>query len=68
MTKNSKKKELTKDDILKIQIAKEIGLSQKIEAHGWSSLTARESGRIGGIMTSRKKQLKQEENEKNDEL
>lgn len=60
MTKNSKKKELTQDDILKIQIAKEIGLSQKIEDYGWSSLTARESGRIGGIMTSRKKQLKQE--------
>lgn len=56
--KKKKKKELTKDDILKYEIAEELGLMDKIEGMGWGGLTAKESGRIGGIMTSRKKKAK----------
>lgn len=53
--KNKKKKIETEDDILKYEIAGELGLLDKIEEVGWAGLTAKESGRIGGIMTSRKR-------------
>lgn len=55
---NKKDKPLTKEDLLKYEIASELGLMDKINKDGWKSLTARESGRIGGIMTKRKKQQK----------
>lgn len=42
---------------LKYEIANELGLSEKVNSFGWSSLTAEETGRIGGLMTRRKKQL-----------
>lgn len=50
-----KKKELTPQDILKYEIAEELGLMEKVNRLGWGGLTARETGRIGGIMTSKKK-------------
>lgn len=54
-----KKKELTeaekKDLAMKMEIAEELGLMEKVERLGWKGLTARESGRIGGIMGNRKK-------------
>lgn len=58
----AKEKKKTVNDILKYEIAKELGLSDKIEKYGWKSLTSRESGRIGGIIHKRKKKL----NENND--
>lgn len=48
-----KKKEPTAQDLLKMEIARELGLWDKIQKFGWGELTAEESGRIGGIMTSR---------------
>ena len=42
---------------LKYEIAEELGLKDKVEALGWSGLTAEETGRIGGVMTKRKKIL-----------
>lgn len=56
--KNKKKKELTPDDIMKLEIAKEIGLMDKVEELGWGGLTAKETGRIGGLMTAKKKKRK----------
>ncbi|WOO38502.1 small, acid-soluble spore protein, alpha/beta type [Anaerocolumna sp. AGMB13020] len=52
--------ELTPDERLKYEIASELGLMDKVKESGWKSLSAKESGRIGGIMTKRKKQLKME--------
>lgn len=52
------KKPITLDDKMKYEIAKELGLMDKIEEGGWKSLTAKESGRIGGLMTTRKRKLK----------
>lgn len=57
--KKKKKKELTKDDLLKLEIAEELGLNDRIKQVGWGGLTAKESGRIGGIMTSRKRKNKE---------
>lgn len=42
---------------MKYEIAAELGLSEKVDKYGWSALTAEETGRIGGIMTKRKKEL-----------
>ena len=56
MNKTVKKpKPLTANDILKYEIANELGLMDKINAAGWKSLTAKESGRIGGILAKRRK-------------
>ncbi|WP_297132018.1 small, acid-soluble spore protein, alpha/beta type [Terrisporobacter sp.] len=68
--KNEKRvKPLTNDDIMKYEIAQELGLLDKVDEKGWAGLTAKEAGRIGGILTSRKKQLKKkaEEEDKKDE-
>ena len=53
-----KKKEPTLEDKLKYEIAEELGLMDKINQVGWGGLTAKESGRIGGLITVRKKELK----------
>ncbi len=45
---------MTQDDILKYEIAEELGLMDKIRKNGWKGLTGKESGRIGGIMKKRK--------------
>ena len=40
---------LTPEELLKYEIATELGLSDKVLQHGWKSLTSKESGRIGGL-------------------
>ncbi len=52
--KNKKAQEID-ENTQKFEIAEELGLADKIREMGWAGLTAKESGRIGGIMTSRKK-------------
>jgi len=55
-------KELTSMEMLrekiKYEIAEELGLKEKVDEVTWSGLTSEETGRIGGIMTRRKKELK----------
>lgn len=58
-----KEKRITREDILqmegtermKYEIAEEMGLLDKVLKDGWRSLSAKETGKIGGIMTSRKR-------------
>ena len=52
-TKKDKPK--TPEDILKFEIAEELGLDEKVREKGWKSLTSKESGKIGGIMSARLK-------------
>ena len=58
------KKELTEAEKrnlqMKLEIAEELGLMDKVEQFGWKGLTSRESGRIGGIMGKRKKEERKE--------
>ena len=60
-SKIKQNKELTDNEILrekiKYEIAEELGLKDKVEKLGWGGLSAEETGRIGGIMTKRKKEL-----------
>jgi hypothetical protein len=53
--KRKKKEGPSPRDLLKNEIAQELGLWEKIKQYGWGELTAEETGRIGGIMTSRMK-------------
>ena len=46
---------MTPEELLKYEIADEIGLGDKILKGGWKSLTSKESGRIGGMLSSRTK-------------
>lgn len=59
--RQKKVKPLTENDIMKLEIADELGLTEKIKVCGFAGLTARETGRIGGIMTARKKKGKKED-------
>ncbi|MEG1871052.1 MAG: small, acid-soluble spore protein, alpha/beta type, partial [Peptostreptococcaceae bacterium] len=40
-------KPLTDNDIMKYEIASELGLIDKVSECGWAGLTAKEAGRIG---------------------
>lgn len=42
-------------ELLKHEIAEELGLGDKISGGGWKALTAQESGRVGGILAKREK-------------
>lgn len=67
MSKNKKKlARLTPEDQLKYEIAEELGLLDQVIDSGWKSLSAKETGRIGGIMAKRKKEMKEESLKKAD--
>ncbi|MDF2877693.1 MAG: small acid-soluble spore protein alpha/beta type [Clostridia bacterium] len=47
---------LSTHEKMKLEIAEELGLLEKVQEGGWKSLSAKETGRIGGLMTKRKRQ------------
>ncbi len=47
--------ELTEDEKLKYEIAEELGLLDKVLKEGWRTLSAKETGRIGGLMAGRRR-------------
>ena len=53
--------EQQENERLKFEIAEELGLLEKVERLGWKGLTARETGRIGGLMNQKKKEKRNEE-------
>ena len=46
---------LSKAEKQKYEIADEMGVLDKVLKDGWKSLSAKETGRIGGLMTKKKK-------------
>lgn len=67
--KNKKFKIETVEDKWKYEIASDLGLLDKVLEGGWGALTAKETGRIGGMITVRKKKSqKQKEEESNEEI
>lgn len=50
--------ELPEEEKIKYEIAEEIGILDKVLENGWKSLSAKETGRIGGLMTRRRKAKK----------
>jgi small acid-soluble spore protein F (minor alpha/beta-type SASP) len=45
------------NDKIKYEIINELGLLDKVKSYGWKSLTAKETGRIGGLITKKKKTI-----------
>ncbi|MFR8547965.1 MAG: small, acid-soluble spore protein, alpha/beta type [Lachnospiraceae bacterium] len=56
--KNLQWEQLSPDDQMKYEIAEELGLLEKVRESGWKSLSAKETGRIGGLMTKKKRERK----------
>lgn len=50
--------EIKEEEKLKYEIAGELGLLDRVLSDGWSSLSARETGRIGGILRQRRQSEK----------
>ena len=46
--------ELDADVQKKYEVAKELGIYDKVLEKGWGSLTAEETGRVGGLLRKRK--------------
>jgi hypothetical protein len=73
MSKKKKEKEIDLEHIkpeekVKYELAEELGYLDKVMAGGWKSLTAKESGRIGGLMTKRKREMQKKLAEEKNEL
>lgn len=51
--------EVPEEEKLKYEIAEELGLLDKVLETGWKSLSAKETGRIGGLMTKRRREEKE---------
>ena len=64
MSKKEEKIDLDKipeNEKIKYEIAGELGLLDKVLDTGWKSLSAKETGRIGGLMTKRRREEKRKE-------
>ena len=49
---------LPEEQKLKYEIAQELGILDKVLESGWKSLSAKETGRIGGLLASKRKEEK----------
>lgn len=47
--------ELTKEELMKYEIAEELGLLDKVMTEGWRALSSKETGRIGGLLAKKKR-------------
>ena len=45
---------LDEEEKMKYEVAEELGLLDKVLEYGWKSLTSKETGRIGGLVTKNK--------------
>lgn len=65
MTKKKEKpidlNNLEPDEKMKYEIAGELGLLDKVLDQGWRSLTSKETGRIGGLVTKKKREQQNKE-------
>ena len=47
--------ELKPEELKKYEIAKELGLLDRVLSDGWQSLSAKETGKIGGMLSGQSK-------------
>ena len=50
-------RELSGEERMKYEIAEELGLLDKVLEEGWKTLSAKETGRSGGLVTKRKREM-----------
>lgn len=53
-------RELSVEEKMKYEIAEELGLLDRVLEEGWKTLSAKETGRIGGLVTKRKREMQSE--------
>ena len=54
---------LTREEKMNYEIAEELGLLDRVMEEGWKTLSAKETGRIGGLVTRRKREERRTESE-----
>lgn len=59
--REKKPKPLTPRDLMKLEIADELGFLAKVQTVGWAGLSAMEAGAVGGIMSHRLRRAPQPE-------
>ena len=52
--------ELTEEEKMKYEVAEELGLLDKGLKEGWRSLTSKETGKIGGLVTKKRRDMRVE--------
>ena len=52
--------ELTDEEKMKYEVAEELGLLDKVLKEGWRSLTSKETGKIGGLVTKKRREMRVE--------
>ena len=52
--------ELTEEEKMKYEVAEELGLLDKVLKEGWRSLTSKETGKIGGLVTKKRRDMRVE--------
>ncbi len=50
--------EINPEEKMKYEIAEELGLLDKVLKDGWKSLSAKDTGRIGGLVTKKRNEQK----------
>ena len=53
-------KNLEPEEKVKYEIAEELGLLDKVMEYGWKSFTSKETGRIGGLVTKKKRDARKD--------
>ena len=48
--------EMSREEKMKYEVAEELGLLDRVLEDGWKTLSAKETGRIGGLVTKRKRE------------
>lgn len=56
--KKKPNKVLTEKDLLKMEIARELGIWEQVEKEGWDSLSNAMCGKVGGLMSKRLREQK----------
>ncbi len=66
-SKKSRKKSKypTEAEAFKLEVAAEMGILEKVKKYGWDSLSAEESGRLGGLIAKKKREMAAEFPQKN---
>ena len=52
--------ELTEEERMKYEVAEELGLLDKVLKEGWRALTSKETGKIGGLGTKKRREMRVE--------
>lgn len=50
--------ELSEDEKMKYEVAEELGLLDKVMKDGWKSLSSKETGKIGGLVTKKRREMR----------